>query len=170
MVDSIGEAPKILQSKEINASSADKKKKIELILLAVLIPVFLFLVYSTFFSGPKKPAAPPQASESAATVTRANGSQATSAAPAAVRSRPVAEEESWGHSPFSLRRQDDENVSKGPMQLNGIVFDEKGVAYAIVNQKIVKVGDRIADNTVRSITDGEVIFQSDEGVKITLKS
>ena len=44
MADPIGGAPKILQSKEVGPKPGlDKKKKMELVLLAVLIPFFLSL-------------------------------------------------------------------------------------------------------------------------------
>ena len=167
MVEPIGGAPKILQSKEVGSKSGmDKKQKKQLVMLAFLIPFFLYLVYSTFFSGPEKAKPTP------------SGVQTADAAAAPVQ--PVrrtlkpqsGEKEAWGRSPFSLRGggKEDEAAQQGPLQLQGIVFDDLGSAYAIVNRKIVKVGDRIADNTVKGIRADEVIFQSDEGVRITLRS
>jgi len=165
MAEPMGGAPKILQSKEVESKSGvDKKQKMQLALLAALIPFFLYLVYSTFFSGPKKAKPTPSGVQTAD----------TGAAPVQPVRRTLkpqsGEEEVWGRSPFSLRRQEEDQGQKGPLQLQGIVFDDLGSAYAIVNRKIVKVGDRIADNTVKGIRDSEVIFQSDEGVRITLKS
>ena len=167
MVEPIGGAPKILQSKEVESKSGlDKKQKKQLLILAVLIPFFLYLVYTTFFSGSEaqKPA------PSDAQVTAASASASAQPVRRTLRPKPSDKEEGWGHSPFSLRRQEEDEGQKGPLQLQGIVFDDMGSAYAIVNRKIVKVGDRIADNTVKGISDGEVIFQSDEGVRITLRS
>jgi len=168
MTEPIGGAPKILQSKEVGSKSGmDKKQKIQLALLAVLIPFLLYLVFTTIFSGSKAPS--PEKTGAYVAATNAASVSAGSARKA-VRPQGGVAEEKWGFSPFSLRRQEEDQVQKGPLQLQGIVFDDLGSPYAIVNRKIVKVGDRIADNTLKGIRAGEVIFQSDEGVSITLKS
>ncbi|RJP29035.1 MAG: hypothetical protein C4533_04355 [Candidatus Omnitrophota bacterium] len=44
------------------------------------------------------------------------------------------------------------------LALEGIIFDENGVSYAIVNQDVVNVGDYVGDYQVLKIEKDEVRF------------
>jgi len=52
----------------------------------------------------------------------------------------------------------DTEETKGPLSLEGIIYDEKGLSYAIVNGIVVKLGDVIEGNQVLKIEKGKVIF------------
>lgn len=56
------------------------------------------------------------------------------------------------------------------LYLEGIIFDDKGVSYAIVNKSVVMVGDRVDDYQVLKIEREKVTFMKDgEPLEITLK-
>lgn len=58
----------------------------------------------------------------------------------------------------------------GDLFLEGIIYDEHGVSYAIVNSKVVKIGDLVDDYQVLKIEKEKVIFiKDDEPVEIELK-
>jgi hypothetical protein len=160
---SINDEPKILHSKVVDPDWEKKKRKFEIILLAVLVPLLLFLVITTFFrpiraSAPQSVAANPAAAN-----------QGGSGAPLFITpdKKPAEPEEEWGRSPFSLMKTGDKEESE--LILRGIV-DDGSESYAIVGKKIIKKGDRIADKTVTEIRDSMVILKSDDGKELILKS
>ncbi len=55
----------------------------------------------------------------------------------------------------------DTEQAKGALNLEGIIYDEKGVSYAIVNGAVVKIGDTVDGNQVLRIEDKKVIFIKD---------
>ncbi len=52
----------------------------------------------------------------------------------------------------------DTQQAKGALSLEGIIYDENGVSYAIVNGAVVKIGDAVDDNQVLKIEKNKVIF------------
>jgi len=68
-----------------------------------------------------------------------------------------------------LLKLDDGENSTG-IALEGIIYDEKGVSYAIVNQDVVKVSDVVGEYQVLKIEKNRVIFVKDgEPLEIELK-
>lgn len=160
---------KILQSKKIGNGKNDKNKK-QMILLGVLVLFFLYLIYSTFFGNKKNTAKPKD-------VAKVDVVLPVSPVPAEAEKGINQEEENadWGNSPFSIEPAEPETASSPlaprlKLQLQGVMVDKVNGSYAIINEKIVKKGDRIADNTVIEITQGQVILQSDDGHREILRS
>ncbi|MFC1646610.1 hypothetical protein ACFL2Y_05500 [Candidatus Omnitrophota bacterium] len=60
--------------------------------------------------------------------------------------------DSWGRSPFTLKKVVDKTI-----RLNGIVWDEH-IPKAIINDYIVGIGDTIGENTVVDIKQDRVIL------------
>ena len=68
-----------------------------------------------------------------------------------------------------LLKLDDGENSLG-IALEGIIYDEKGVSYAIVNQEVVKVSDMVGEYQVLKIERSRVVFVKDgEPLEIELK-
>jgi len=54
----------------------------------------------------------------------------------------------------------EEDLSRG-LSLEGIMYDKHGVSYAVVNAKVVKVGDEVSGYQVLKIEKEKVIFIKD---------
>ena len=48
--------------------------------------------------------------------------------------------------------------------LEGIIYDERGLSYAIVNSEIVKIGDEVRGYQVLKITKNSVVFIKQGGL------
>lgn len=55
-----------------------------------------------------------------------------------------------------IKLEPEEN--KKDLSLEGIIYDENGISYAIVNGEVVNVGDKIDDYQVLKIEKNKVIF------------
>ncbi len=159
---------KILRSKSVDPTQKEaQKKKIELIALAILVPILLYVTFTTFVKKPKQPGNSPQNSLASAARSAPAASGIVTPAPAASAASGKINDNSWGSNPFSPRHSDQGESSA--IQLQGIVVKGRGAAYALISNKIVKLGDRIADNTVREIRNDQVILQSDAGEEVVLR-
>ncbi|MCM8795180.1 MAG: hypothetical protein NC928_00595 [Candidatus Omnitrophica bacterium] len=56
-----------------------------------------------------------------------------------------------------LLKLEQEEGAKG-LLLEGVIYDEHGVSYALVNGEVVKVGDKVDDYQVLKIENNKVIF------------
>jgi hypothetical protein len=56
-------------------------------------------------------------------------------------------------------------VNSGGISLEGVIYDKSGESYAIVDSKVVKVGDTVGDWQVLKIEQNKVIFQKDGQVQ-----
>ena len=56
-----------------------------------------------------------------------------------------------------------------PLILQGVLSDSSGSAYAVINEKIVKKGERMADKLVTTIRSDSVTLRSDSGEEETLR-
>jgi hypothetical protein len=55
----------------------------------------------------------------------------------------------------------DTEQAKGTLNLEGIIYDDKGISYAIVNGAVVKIGDTVDGSQVLKIENNKVIFIKD---------
>ncbi|MCM8781352.1 MAG: hypothetical protein NC908_05465 [Candidatus Omnitrophica bacterium] len=69
-----------------------------------------------------------------------------------------------------LNLDSEEDKLEKPVKLDGIVYDEHGLSYAIVNDSVVKVGDCIGDYQVLKIKkDSLVLIKEAQIQEIELK-
>lgn len=126
------------------------KKKIVLIMLAV-ISVFVWLRGLGFFGNNRRAKKYPGG---------AIYSSSTSA-----RQAPRSEYKDYKRNPFTAASV---SQSQGAgLQLSGIIYDEKGL-YALINDQIVHLGDKIGEYAVTGITQSKVIL-NDGAKDIELK-
>jgi hypothetical protein len=84
-------------------------------------------------------------------------------------------EDKGGRNPFIALVTPDgrilnlENKSDSELILEGIIYDEKGASYAIINQSVVAIGDWIANYQVVGIEKNKVIFLKKSGEKLELE-
>lgn len=164
---------KILQSKKV--TDADKKKKRgQIILLLVLVGLLVFVALNTFVFGKKKAKpTPASASNPVAAVVENTVNSAEGMSPVVLEEDLEAINDSWGASPFSLKDdlQEDELIeTEEDLNLQALIYGPKGESYAMINEKIVKKGDRIADKTVTEINEAEVLLRDGEGQSFVLKN
>lgn len=57
-----------------------------------------------------------------------------------------------------------ENEQNKEISLSGIIYDKRGVSYAIVNGMVVGVGDRVGEYRVLNILEKKVIFIKDNQI------
>ena len=167
--------PRFVQSKGGKPKVKDTKTKVEMIALGLLSLLFIYLIVTTFFKPtPRTPLSDQQAMapvnlpihEGRSRFIATNIAQEEPSAAERVDEGKLDNSE-WGRSPFSLRPESPEEED-ALLTLKGIIRDRDS-AYAVINQRIVKEGDRIADNTVKEIKETSVILESDEGIQTILK-
>jgi hypothetical protein len=136
-----------------------EKKQRDLAAAGALVAIFLLLVSHAAFK--KKPHL------SAAAVTPLNAGATDLSFLDAVRkndelrsAQSAVWEKPWRRDPFLAQVSSAAVASR--LKLNGIVWDEKN-PYAMVNDKVVKVGDVIEGFRVLEIKQGSVILWSDAG-------
>jgi type II secretory pathway component PulC len=137
---------------------ADVKKKIELTVTGIGVVIFIFLIISyAQKSGHKK------------IISKINAYPAsTMAMTGSLESKESWDKIKWGKDPFLM----DASSLKGHqgmagLVLNGIVSDREN-PYAIINNDVVKLGDKVNDMTVIEINEKSVILEQD-GQKHTLE-
>jgi len=168
---------KIIESKPLPVSQDKKKQQKQqkqLILLAVLVCIFLYVVYANILAPKKKAGSVPNKNTQAAQPTSYPSSvidlsesekESVSALDAL-----FTEDDKWDRNPFTLGGEEgEEEVTDGALRLDGIVFDGND-SYAIISKKIVKKGDRVADNVVKEIRENEVLLKTDDGQFIELRT
>jgi type II secretory pathway component PulC len=136
---------------------ADNKKKIELTITGISVIILIFLIMN-HISKPKANKSMPNiepysTSESGFEIT--NNEQRTT------------NDERWGRDPFLL---DASNVKEQGMEdlvLNGIVSDRDN-PYAIINNDVVKLGNKVNGMTIIEINEKNVVLEQD-GQKHTLE-
>ena len=63
----------------------------------------------------------------------------------------------WGRNPFALPQREKEVDSVSHLELFAIMWDNEG-AQAIINESVVREGDKITDKTVKRIEQNRVIL------------
>lgn len=126
-----------------------KKEQRERIITGAAVAAFIFLAISTFSKmGAKKAAAPPVPAQSPdIAVTQ------TPKKPADAQKK----DQEWGRDPFILGKL---TAGEGiGLALNGIIWDATE-PYAIINDEVVRRGDRIGGCKVVDIKEDRVILDN----------
>ena len=165
----------------------DKKKK-EMILLIVLIPVMAFFVFQAVTGSKKTP--PPTIDPGAVSVSEESTPQSSSAGAESAYDqpdlflRPISEpgpeelareeisraaltEKDWSRDPFRPVVKKVKNDPMADIRLQGIVWHSTG-ATAIIGGKIYRVGDAFRGFTVKEITRDTVLLEK-AGRELILK-
>ena len=134
----------------------DNKKKIELTVTGIGVVILIFLVTSHMSkSGRAKGVSKTEtyhASESAVTIV----------------SEPESWDElKWGRDPFSPDAANTKEQGLEDLALSGIMPDEQD-PYAIINDEVVKLGDKAGGMTVIEINENNVVLD-DNGQRHTLE-
>ena len=165
--DGAGDLPRFLESKPLKAKQATPAQKKQWVILGVLILFLVFLTLQTLAGGKKKlpqlvkkTAVPIATVVKTAAVTPENDIFKTPGLDQKGRS-----------SPFTRVPSKARVTVQGPAQwvLQGILSDSSGSAYAVINEKIVKKGERMADKVVTTIQSDSVTLRSDSGAEETLR-
>jgi hypothetical protein len=149
-------------------------QKIEFIVLGVLLVVFVYLLTVTFFKSPQKTkvVTPPVVVEKPVAIPEpVMGTVPPAASAVNASNEPGSELKDWGDNPFVVRPAKTESGTGagGPLQLQGIVIEGEQKPYAVINDRIVTVGDNIADQTVKGIQKNKVILVSKDGKETVLE-
>ena len=135
---------------------ADNKKKIELTITGISIIILIFLIANHM---PK--------SKDNKSVSKAEPYPTSEVTILAVSEVGSDSSVKWGRDPFLL---DTSNVKEQGMEdlvLNGIVSDRDN-PYAIINNDVVKLGDKVNGMTIIEINEKNVVLEQD-GQKHTLE-
>lgn len=167
---------KILSTQKSAATVAEEKKKKKQVVILIGLLLFLALmVFKTFFAGEKKKIV--EQLKNPVPMDQSMPESVPADFPAVQQG--VAEEGvsgepgGWGTDPFSRapispRAAEAVNLPAAALSLQGVVRSAEGEALAIINEKILKKGDKVADNTVKDITDSHVVLETAEGETVTL--
>jgi hypothetical protein len=129
----------------------DKKARIELIITASLIPVLFFILFGSLSGAKAKHPAAAGVPQPPLPDFLISAKQQASEKLDAM---------SWGRDPFVFGTAKIYSDEDNTLSLNGIAWDEKAPS-AIVNNKVVKVGDQIAGNRIADIKKDKVIVTKD---------
>ena len=64
----------------------------------------------------------------------------------------------WGRNPFAWPQRDEKAGGVSNLTLFSIMWNDKGVRAAAINESIVREGDKITDKTVKRIEQNRVIL------------
>ena len=165
--------PRFIESKPVSGRGPGGTELWKKIVLGLLLLLFFGMILQTFAFTKKTKVV----SASAAKIRM----PAAAAVPAIARmdmekssddtSRADAEAEGARTSPFSLAPaavQEDSQTVLGPV-LQGILTNAGGEAYAVISEKVVKKGGRVADNVITEIKSNSVVLKKDSGEEWTLR-
>lgn len=134
----------------------DNKKKVELIITGIGVVILIFLIISHMSVKSGRPV---------------SKTELYPASPAVIS---VADETvswdsvKWGRDPFLLDTSSVKEQGMEDMVLNGIVSDKEN-PYAIINNDVVKLGDKVNDMTVIEINEKSVVLVEQDGQKHILE-
>ncbi len=147
----------------------DKKKK-ELVLIAILVPVLIFVVYTSFFGDSDSPAIPPPPAEPVPVPAAVPAAPGPDLLPGQVEPRVVDEkilemqasiaEAPWERDPFRpppVREEDRPVQDLRDFQLSGIIAGR----MAIINGEPVRVGEEFRGYRLRRAEHYRIILEKD---------
>jgi len=140
----------------------DKRKR-DLLIAGVLVLIFVAsLLKNVILPAKPKVSAPAEAPPPAATTDLAFLAGARNNKALFEKQRAVWSAE-WSRDPFLLPAAGEEGSSRlADLKLSGIVWDERE-PFAMVNEKVVKVGDMLGGYTVIEIKQSSVVLWSADG-------
>jgi len=163
------DVPRFLESKPLRSKQAAKPQKKQWIILSFLIFLLVFLMIQTLAGGKKKL----QPAVNKKPVPAAAALQQAAVTPENDIFKAASLDKKERSSPFTrLPSQTGTAVAvQGPAEfvLQGILSDSGGSVYAVINEKIVKKGERMADKVVTVIQSDSVTLRSDSGEEETLR-
>ncbi|NQT06972.1 MAG: hypothetical protein HQ575_05470 [Candidatus Omnitrophica bacterium] len=128
-----------------------KKKHMEMAITGAAVIALLIILANTFMSPEKN-----------ATKSSSEELDSQKGKPADNKSADVAaKDKDWGRDPFGLEKLPEEE-SVVSFVLNGIIWDEDN-PYAIINDEVVREGDKIRGYKVIEIKEGSVLL--DDGTE-----
>ncbi|PIW68467.1 MAG: hypothetical protein COW10_02425 [Candidatus Omnitrophica bacterium CG12_big_fil_rev_8_21_14_0_65_42_8] len=136
---------------------ADNKKKIELTITGISVIILIFLIANHM---PK--------SKDNKSVSKVEPYPTSEAGFEVMNNeRRAASDENWGRDPFLLDTSNVKEQVLGDMTLNGIVADRES-PYAIINNDVVKLGDKVNGMTIIEINENNVVLD-ENGQRHTLE-
>jgi hypothetical protein len=130
---------------------ADVRKKAELAVTGIGVVIFIFLIISYAQKPGHKNIAPKINTYAASTMAMAGS----------IESKESWDKIKWGKDPFLMDTPDlKEHQDMAGLVLNGIVSDKQN-PYAIINNEIIKLGDKINDMVVIEINEKSVVLEQD---------
>lgn len=166
--DGEGDLPRFLESKPLKTKPATTAQKKQWVILGVLILFLVFVSIQTLAGGKKK--LPPAIKTTAVPIATVVETAAVTPENDIFKAPGIDQE--GRSSPFTrIPAEPGAPVADGPEKfvLQGILSDSSGSAYAVINEKIVKKGERMADKVVTTIQSDSVTLRSDSGAEETLR-
>jgi len=168
--DGDGDLPRFLESKPLKAKPATPAQKKQWVILGVLVFFLVYVSIQTFAGGKKK--LPPASKATAVPIAAVVQTEAVTPENDIFKAPGVDQE--GRSSPFTRIPAEPgapAAAEEGPAKfvLQGILSDSSGSAYAVINEKIVKKGERMADKVVTTIQSDSVTLRSDSGAEETLR-
>ena len=127
----------------------DVKKSIELTIIALGVIIFIFLIISYI---PK-----PRDNKTVSGNEPYSGSEMVTAASPKTQ---FWDSVKWDKDPFLLDTSNMKERGMEDMTLNSIVSDKEN-PYAIINNDVVKLGDKVNDMTIIEINEKSVVLEQD---------
>ena len=163
--------PRFLESKPVKKAAPGSEGAGRKILLGALLLIFIGMVFQTFIFTKKTKALPAAKTGPAPLAGPPYVDQPQNNAPDLAE---VEEDRSGARgSPFSMAApvtaMPDASAPVQEPVLQGILMDAQGEAMAVMNEKIVKKGERLADNLIKEIRGDSVVLQKDSGEEWTLR-
>ena len=139
----------------VDFKNLDKKSKIEIIITSVLIVIFMIIVINavnSMFSKGGKPSSVAISPNLLEEITHQDLAQKAESAISKKGDFIKDRFPSWGRDPFQKI-----DASKAMLGLQGIMWDTQN-PKAIINNKIVKVGDTVGGDIIVDIQEDKVIL------------
>ena len=165
--DGEGDLPRFLESKPLKAKQTTPAQKKQWVILGVLVLFLMFVTIQTFVGGKKK--LPPAIKTTAVPIATVVETAAVTPENDIFKAPGIDQE--GRSSPFTRVASEPGAPVEGPEKfvLQGVLSDSSGSTYAVINEKIVKKGERMADKVVTTIQSDSVTLRSDSGEEETLR-
>jgi len=124
------------------------KKKIELIVTGIGVVILIFLIVSHMSIKAGRPVSKTEPYPTTPAIVSVAGEVGSW------------DSVKWGRDPFLLDASNVKEQGIEDMALNGIVSDKEN-PYAIINNDVVKLGDKVNDMTVIEINEKSVVLEQD---------